>query len=54
MPSVSATGSPRSSSPLAHRATGKSIAGFLHRGRQLRDFVAVYRDRRRGGSAASD
>jgi hypothetical protein len=33
--------------PLAHRATGKSIAGFLHRGRQLRDFVAVYRDRRR-------
>lgn len=28
---------------LAHRATGKSLAGFLHRGRQLRDFVAVYR-----------
>ncbi|MEZ5154595.1 MAG: glycosyltransferase [Solirubrobacterales bacterium] len=32
---------------LAHRATGRSPAGFIHRGRQLRDFVAVYRDRRR-------
>lgn len=32
---------------LAHRATGKSLRGFVHRGRQLRDFVAVYRDRRR-------
>ena len=37
---------------LAHRATGKSPAGFVHRGRQLRDFIAVYRDRRRSGSAA--
>lgn len=27
---------------LAHRATGKSFAGFVHRGRQLRDFVRVY------------
>jgi len=36
--------------PLAHRATGKSLAGFVHRGRQLRDFVAVYRDRRRAGA----
>ncbi len=34
--------------PLDHRATGKSLAGFLHRGRQLRDFVAVHRSRRRG------
>lgn len=36
--------------PLAHRATGKTLRGFLHRGRQLRDFVAVWwarRDRRR-------
>jgi hypothetical protein len=32
---------------LAHRATGKSLAGFLHRGRQLRDFAAVHRNRRR-------
>ena len=31
---------------LAHRATGRTLAGFLHRGRQLRDFVAVARDRR--------
>ena len=31
---------------LAHRATGKSLSGFLHRGRQLRDFVAVARSRR--------
>jgi glycosyltransferase involved in cell wall biosynthesis len=31
---------------LAHRATGRNLAGFAHRGRQLRDFVAVYRDRR--------
>lgn len=28
---------------LAHRATGRSLAGFLHRGRQLRDFVRVHR-----------
>lgn len=33
--------------PLAHRATGKTLRGFLHRGRQLGDFVAVYRARRR-------
>jgi glycosyltransferase involved in cell wall biosynthesis len=31
--------------PLEHRATGKSLRGFAHRGRQLADFVAVYRDR---------
>jgi glycosyltransferase involved in cell wall biosynthesis len=30
---------------LEHRATGRSFAGFLHRGRQLADFVAAYRAR---------
>ena len=28
---------------LEHRATGKSLGGFVHRGRQLRDFLRVYR-----------
>lgn len=28
---------------LEHRATGKTLAGFVHRGRQLRDFLRVYR-----------
>jgi glycosyltransferase involved in cell wall biosynthesis len=32
--------------PLAHRATGRTLRGFLHRGRQLLDFFAVYRERR--------
>lgn len=32
--------------PLAHRATGRTLRGFLHRGRQLLDFAAVYRARR--------
>jgi glycosyltransferase involved in cell wall biosynthesis len=32
--------------PLAHRATGRTLRGFLHRGRQLADFVAVYWARR--------
>jgi glycosyltransferase involved in cell wall biosynthesis len=31
---------------LVHRATGRSLAGFLHRGRQLRDFARVYVSRR--------
>ena len=31
---------------LAHRATGRTIGGFLHRARQLRDFRRVYRDKR--------
>jgi glycosyltransferase involved in cell wall biosynthesis len=31
---------------LAHRATGRSLGGFLHRGRQLLHFVRVYLDRR--------
>jgi len=34
---------------LEHRATHRTLAGFLHRGRQLRDFARVYRDRRRRG-----
>jgi hypothetical protein len=32
----------------AQRATGRTRAGFAHRGRQLRDFFVVRRDRRRG------
>jgi glycosyltransferase involved in cell wall biosynthesis len=32
--------------PLTHRATGKTLPGFLHRGRQLADFVAVWWARR--------
>lgn len=32
--------------PLAHRATGKTVRGFLHRGRQLKDFGLVYLSRR--------
>ncbi len=31
---------------LEHRATGRSLAGFLHRAVQLRDFAWVYRARR--------
>jgi glycosyltransferase involved in cell wall biosynthesis len=30
---------------LEHRATGRSLAGFRHRGRQLRDFVAEWLSR---------
>ncbi len=30
---------------LSHRATGRTPGGFLHRGRQLLDFVRVYRSR---------
>ena len=30
---------------LTHRATGRTLAGFLHRGRQLVDFVRAYRAR---------
>jgi glycosyltransferase involved in cell wall biosynthesis len=32
---------------LAHRDTGRDLAGFVHRARQLLDFVGVYRSRRR-------
>jgi glycosyltransferase involved in cell wall biosynthesis len=31
---------------LEHRATGRSIAGFVHRARQLTDFIGVYISRR--------
>ena len=31
---------------LEHRATGRDLAGFLHRGRQLASFVRVYASRR--------
>jgi glycosyltransferase involved in cell wall biosynthesis len=31
---------------LAHRATGRTLRGFLHRARQLKDFVRVYLARR--------
>ena len=31
---------------LSHRATGRTLAGFAHRGRQLVDFVRVYLARR--------
>ena len=34
---------------LEHRATGRSVAGFRHRGRQLWDFGRVYVSRMRGG-----
>ena len=33
---------------LEHRATGRTWVGFVHRGRQLRDFTRVYRLKRRG------
>lgn len=32
---------------LSHRATGRSLAGFAHRARQLVDFTRVYLSRRR-------
>jgi glycosyltransferase involved in cell wall biosynthesis len=32
---------------LEHRASGRDLAGFVHRARQLRDFAGVYRSRRR-------
>jgi glycosyltransferase involved in cell wall biosynthesis len=32
---------------LAHRATGRNLVGFLHRARQLRDFLRVFVSRRR-------
>jgi len=31
---------------LAHRASGRTLRGFLHRGRQLVDFLRVFLDRR--------
>jgi glycosyltransferase involved in cell wall biosynthesis len=32
---------------LTHRATGRTLGGFVHRGRQLADFARVYLSRRR-------
>jgi glycosyltransferase involved in cell wall biosynthesis len=32
---------------LSHRATGRTLGGFVHRGRQLRDFARVYLSLRR-------
>lgn len=32
---------------LSHRASGRSLAGFVHRARQLTDFARVYLSRRR-------
>jgi glycosyltransferase involved in cell wall biosynthesis len=34
---------------LEHRASGRSLGGFLHRGAQLRDFARVYVSRMRTG-----
>jgi hypothetical protein len=31
---------------LTHRATGRTVAGFAHRGRQLRDLLRAAFDRR--------
>jgi glycosyltransferase involved in cell wall biosynthesis len=36
---------------LSHRASARTLAGFAHRGRQLADFVRVYRRLRRGRSS---
>jgi glycosyltransferase involved in cell wall biosynthesis len=38
--------------PLAHHATGRTLAGFIHRARQLIDFVRVYGARRARGVSA--
>jgi glycosyltransferase involved in cell wall biosynthesis len=35
---------------LSHRATGRSLAGFIHRARQLLDFARVYRQKRASGA----
>jgi glycosyltransferase involved in cell wall biosynthesis len=34
---------------LEHRATGRTLRGFVHRGRQLMDFALVYLSRRASG-----
>lgn len=35
---------------LVHRATGRTLGGFVHRARQLLDFIRVYMGRRRKAS----
>jgi glycosyltransferase involved in cell wall biosynthesis len=37
---------------LEHRSTGRNLAGFAHRARQLRDFARVYRSRRERAPAS--
>jgi glycosyltransferase involved in cell wall biosynthesis len=37
---------------LEHRASGRDLHGFLHRGRQLADFARAYAARRGGGGVA--
>jgi glycosyltransferase involved in cell wall biosynthesis len=39
---------------LEHRATGRTLGGFLHRGRQLRDILGVYLSRRRNRTPRRD
>jgi glycosyltransferase involved in cell wall biosynthesis len=39
---------------LEHRATGRSVAGFRHRGRQLLDFLRVYVSRKLGVRSRRD
>jgi Holliday junction resolvase len=39
---------------LEHRATGRSLRGFIHRGRQLVDFALVYMSRRTRFAASED
>jgi hypothetical protein len=34
---------------LSHRATGRSLGGFVHRARQLADFARVYLAKGRSG-----
>jgi hypothetical protein len=36
---------------LEHRATGKTVRGFLHRGRQARDILLAYVRRRPVGGS---
>lgn len=38
---------------LTHRTTGRSLAGFAHRGRQLADFARVYLSRREAAPGGS-
>lgn len=38
---------------LEHRATGRNFTGFLHRGRQLRDFSRAYRARAQSSASTS-
>ncbi len=39
---------------LEHRATGRTLGGFVHRGRQLRDFTRVWWAKRGRGHATGD